>query len=46
MLFRSNNGGAAIHLDEADVHDIAEAAAQIQIIGARYPEFHEARTNL
>ena len=41
-----NNGGAAIHLDEADVHDIAEAAAQIQIIGARYPEFHEARTNL
>ena len=41
-----NNGGAAIHLDATDLHDIAEAAAQIQIIGARYPEFHEARTNL
>ena len=39
-----NNGGAAVHLDEADLQAIAGAAGQI--VGARYPAFHEARTNL
>ena len=39
-----NLGAAAIALSAADLNEIGEAAAQIQIEGARYPEHIEAMT--
>ena len=41
-----NVGGAAIELTDDDVRQIDEAAANIAIVGARYPEAAERRTNL
>ena len=41
-----NAGAAAIELTAEDLGEIAEAGAQIEIVGARYPEFQEARTNI
>ena len=41
-----NVGGAAIELTDDDIRQIDEAAANIAIVGARYPEAAERRTNL
>jgi aryl-alcohol dehydrogenase-like predicted oxidoreductase len=41
-----NVGGAAIELTDDDLRQIDEAAANIAIVGARYPEAAERRTNL
>ncbi len=41
-----NLGGAAIELTPDDLRQIDQAAADIAIIGARYPEAQERRTNL
>ena len=41
-----NVGGAAIELTDDDLRQIDAAAANIAIVGARYPEAAERRTNL
>ena len=41
-----NVGGATIELSPDDLNQIDQAAADIAIVGARYPETHERRTNL
>ncbi len=41
-----NVGGATIELSADDLRQIDQAAADIAIVGARYPEAHERRTNL
>ena len=41
-----NVGAAAIELTADDLRQIDEAAANIAIVGARYPEAAERRTNL
>ena len=41
-----NAGAASVDLTAGDLGEIAAAAARIEIVGARYPEFQEARTNI
>ena len=41
-----NVGGATVELSADDLRQIDQAAADIAIVGARYPEAHERRTNL
>lgn len=41
-----NNGAAAIELSAEDLREIEEAAAQIKVVGARYPEQIEKMTGL
>ena len=41
-----NVGAASIELSADDLRQIEQAAADIAIVGARYPEAHERRTNL
>jgi len=41
-----NVGGAMVELTADDLRQIDQAAADIAIVGARYPEAHERRTNL
>ena len=41
-----NNGAASIELGADDLREIEEAAAQIKVVGARYPEQIEKMTGL
>jgi aryl-alcohol dehydrogenase-like predicted oxidoreductase len=41
-----NNGAAAITLSTTELHAIEQAAAEIQVIGTRYPEHMERSTGL
>jgi aryl-alcohol dehydrogenase-like predicted oxidoreductase len=41
-----NNGAATIVLSAADLQQLTDAAAQVQVLGARYPEHIEKMTGL
>jgi aryl-alcohol dehydrogenase-like predicted oxidoreductase len=43
---KENLGASSIELSDADLQEIDDAASQIKIEGARYPEHLEKRTNL
>jgi aryl-alcohol dehydrogenase-like predicted oxidoreductase len=43
---KENLGASSIELSDADLQEIDDAASQINIEGARYPEHLEKRTNL
>jgi aryl-alcohol dehydrogenase-like predicted oxidoreductase len=46
VRIEENVGATAVELTTDDLREIDEAAAKIQIQGARYPEALEARTGL